>query len=190
MSQVEMMRKVIVETKRVVAGIEPDQLTNATPCVDWDVHALLNHITGGATMFAECVQNGSISDDEMGRLMTTDLVEGDYRQAFGAAADRATAAFDAPGALDRTVKLPFGEMPAGVALQIAIFDVATHALDLAVATSQRQELDPEVLQAAWDSAQSMLTPELRAAGLFAAPREVATDAPLAERLLAFAGRTV
>ena len=40
-------------------------------------------------------------------------------------------AFEAPGAMDKIVALPFGQMPAGVALNIAIFDVATHAVDLA-----------------------------------------------------------
>ena len=38
--------------------------------------------------------------------------------------------------MDRIVKLPFGEMPAGMAVDIAIFDVTTHAWDLAKATGQ------------------------------------------------------
>jgi uncharacterized protein (TIGR03086 family) len=186
----ESMRRVIDETKRVVANVRPDQLDDATPCADWDVRALLNHVTGGATMFAECVEHGSIADDEMARLMTEDLVGDSYKSTFNAAADRAVAAFDEPGALDRMVKLPFGEMPAAAALQIAVFDVTVHALDLAAATGQSRDIDPEVLETAWVTAQSMLTDDMRATGMFAAAQPCPADASRADQLLAFAGRTI
>jgi uncharacterized protein (TIGR03086 family) len=191
MSETELMRNVIVETKKVVAGIKPEQLGDSTLCTDWDVKALLNHITGGSLMFAECVENGSIADEEMGRLMTTDLVGSDYVRVFGAAADRATAAFDSPGALDKIVKLPFGEMPASIALQIAVFDVTTHALDLAKATGQDPNaIAPDVLQAALDAGQAMIGPDMRTPGLFDAAQDVPANAPIADQILAFAGRKV
>ena len=191
MSEVELIGKVITETKKVVAGIKPDQLTNPTPCSEWDVRALLNHITGGSLMFAECVESGSIADDEMARLTTSDLVGDDYVRVFDAAADRAVAAFNAPGALEKIVTLPFGTMPASVALQIAVFDVTTHALDLAHATSQSTDLiSPDVLQAALDVGQAMIGPEMREAGLFGPPQDVPADAPLDDRILAFAGRNI
>lgn len=190
MNPVETMRDVITETKGVVAAVKPGQLADPTPCSEWDVRALLNHITAGATMFAECVEHGSIADAEIGRLMTTDLVGDDYVNVFNAAADRAVAAFDAPGALDKVVTLPFGEMPAAVALQLAVFDVTVHALDLATATGQSTHLDAGVLQAAWDAGQAMLGPDLRGSGLFGAEQAAPADAPLDQRLLAFAGRSV
>ena len=191
MSEVELMGSVIADTKKVVAGIKPDQLADPTPCTEWDVKALLNHITGGSLMFAECVESGSIADDEIGRLTTSDLVGDDYVRVFGAAADRAIAAFNADGALEKIVTLPFGTMPASVALQIAVFDVTTHTLDLAHATGQSTEvISPEVLQAAWDAGQAMIGPELRDAGLFGPPQDAPADAPLDDRILAFAGRQI
>ena len=62
------------------------------------------------------------------------------------------------------VKLPFGEMPAGMAINIAIFDVATHTWDLAKGTGQTMQLDPEVLDAAYELAEAMI-PNMRAGGL-------------------------
>jgi hypothetical protein len=49
------------------------------------------------------------------------------RAQFGSSkSDRARAAFSGQGALEKMVKLPFREMPAGVALNIAVMDVARH----------------------------------------------------------------
>ena len=56
-------------------------------------------------------------------------------------------AFEQPGVLEKTVKLPFGEMPAGVALNIAVFDVLTHAVDIARASGQ-QVNDTELIETA------------------------------------------
>lgn len=182
------IRRVIDETKRVVGRVRADQLADATPCTDWDVRALLNHIAGGATMFAECVEHGAIADAELGRLMTDDLVGDDHIAAFATAADRAVAAFDAPGALDKVVTLPFGQMPASIALQIAVFDVTVHALDLIEATGQPNDIDPDVVETAWQTAQSMLSDDMRAAGLFGPVHECAPDATRSQQLLAYAGR--
>ncbi len=86
-------------------------------------------------------------------------------------------------------KLPFGEMPAGVALSIAIFDVTTHATDLARATGQTIK-DPDLLKDALIMGQQMIGPELRQPGLFD-PEQTAPDGASAEeRLQAFAGRRI
>ena len=149
----DILARVLSELGQVIGGIQADQLSAPTPCTEWDVRGVLNHVTGGSIMFAECIENGSVSDEELGRLMSTDLVGDEPSAVFGAAADRALAAFGAPGALEQTVTLPFGTMPAGVAANIAQFDLAVHALDLAYATGQSTELDPDVLQAGWEAAQ-------------------------------------
>lgn len=189
MDSLAMMGKVLDETQRVVDNIEPSQLDDPTPCSDWSVRDVLNHITGGADMFAIAARDGAVPDDQLGQLLGGDNLGDDYQGAFRAAASRATEAFAPAGVLDKVITLPFGEMPAGVALDIAIFDVTTHAWDLAKATGQSTALDPEVLGAALELAQGMLSDEYRAMGLFAQPIEVPADAPTQDRLAAFAGRT-
>ncbi|MDQ1519631.1 MAG: hypothetical protein QOI55_704 [Actinomycetota bacterium] len=188
MTTVETMRKVLGETQRVVDGIEPSQLGRATPCAEWDVRAVLNHVTGGADMFATCVDEGGISDQRLVELVSGDNLGDDYRSSFEAAAKRAMTAFESPGAADKMVKLPFGEMPAGIAMQIAIFDVAVHALDLAKGSGQSTALDPQVLAAALESGRQMIGPEMRGTGLFDSEVPVAENAPLQDQLAAFAGR--
>jgi uncharacterized protein (TIGR03086 family) len=183
------MRAVIAETGKVVDGIGPDQLGNATPCTEWSVRDVINHITGGSTMFAVCVEQGSVPDDLLGQLLGGDNLGDDYKGAFHAATDRAVAAFGLPGALEKVVKLPFGEMPAGVALQIAVFDVATHACDLAHATGQKVE-NTEVLDAALEAGHQMIGADMRGTGLFEAEQPAPEGATTSEKLLAFAGRKI
>jgi uncharacterized protein (TIGR03086 family) len=189
MDEVATMSRVIEETRRIVDHVEPDQLDNPTPCTAWTVRDLLNHVIGGAEMFAICVRDGDVSDERLGELLTGDNLGADHKAAFAAAAADAEAAFAIPGAMDRMVKLPFGEMPAGMAVNIAIFDVTTHAWDLARATGQDVEIDPEVAALAYEVAQGMLSDDMRATGLFGPAVRVPDDAPMADRLAALAGRT-
>ncbi len=188
MGDVERMRRVLEETQRVVDGIEPSQLHQPTPCGEWDVRAVLNHVTGGADMFAICVNEGSISDDVLGHLVGGDNLGDDYKGAFRQAAERAITAFEQPDVAGKIVTLPFGEMPAAVALRLAIFDVSVHTLDLARGSGQDVDVDPEVLAVALEVGKEMLGPELRGAGLFGAEVSVPDDAPIADKVLAFAGR--
>lgn len=128
-----------------------------------------------------------MSDEAVGALAMGDNLGEDYQGAFKSAAARALAAFSAPGASDKLVKLPFGEMPAGVALNVAVFDLLTHAADLAQATGQRIE-DDELLETALAVGHQTVGPELRKAGVFGPEQSIAADAPAMEKLLAFAGR--
>src|SRR5947208_13907390 len=122
MDEVATMRRVIELTGSVVDNIEPDQLDNPSPCDAWTVRDVLNHVTGGAEMFAICVRDGSMSDEMVGEITTGDRLGDDFKASFHAAADAANESFSIPGAMDRRVKLPFGEMPAGMAVNLAIFD--------------------------------------------------------------------
>jgi uncharacterized protein (TIGR03086 family) len=185
----QLLQRVVNETTTVVNDVADDQLGNPSPCVGWTVRDVINHITGGATLFAISAEQGSVPDEELGRLMGGDNLGADYKAAWAAAADRAMHAFGEPGVLEKTVKLPFGEMPAGVALNIAVFDVLTHATDIARATGQTVD-DTELIESALEVGHQMIGPELRQPGVFDAEQPVAADAPAQDRLLAFAGRRV
>lgn len=190
MEPVATMDRVIAESRRLVDGITPEQLTNQTLCTEWTVRDVLNHITGGATYFARVAEEGSVPDDDLPQLLGGgDNLGDDYKGAFNTAADRAMAAFSQPGVLEKIVKLPFGEMPAGVALNIAIFDVSTHNCDIAEATGQQMQ-DQDVLDAALKVGRQTVQPEMRSPGFFDAEQPCADSASAQERLLAFAGRKV
>jgi uncharacterized protein (TIGR03086 family) len=135
------------------------------------------------------VEQGKVPDDVIGQLMGGDNVGDDPKGAWAVAAKKAMTAFDAPGALDKMVTLPFGEMPGSVALSIAVFDVLTHAVDIATSTGQQVQ-DLDLVETALSMGHQMVGPELRQPGIFDPEQPVATDAPAEIRLLAFAGRRV
>jgi len=184
-----MMQRVVDTTTAVIDKTTTDQLANPTPCTEWTVKDVINHMVGGATMFAISVEEGSVPDDLLGKLMGGDNVGADPKGAWATASDRAMKAFALPGAMDKIVKLPFGEMPGGIALNIAIFDVATHACDLARATGQ-QVTDTELLAGALAIGQQMVGPELRVPGVFGDEQAADAQASAEEKLLAFAGRKI
>ena len=78
----------------VVAGITPDQLDNPTPCDDFTVRGVLEHMIGGATAFAAAYRGEEPTDPDL-----SDPLGG-----FGAVARRPRRRDHArPGALDQTV---------------------------------------------------------------------------------------
>ena len=60
MDSVALLQRVVDQTTALVNGLTPDQLGNKTPCSEWTVRDLINHITGGATMFAVSAEQGSV----------------------------------------------------------------------------------------------------------------------------------
>jgi uncharacterized protein (TIGR03086 family) len=186
---IPMMQRVVDTTTAVIDKTTTDQLSNPTLCTEWTVRDLINHMVGGATMFAVSVEEGSVPDELLGQLIGGDNLGDDPQGAWATASDRAMKAFALPGAMDKIVKLPFGEMPTGIALNIAIFDVATHACDLARATGQHVT-DTELLDGALAMGKQMISPELRVPGVFGDEQAADAQASAEDKLLAFAGRTV
>src|SRR5690349_395717 len=182
-----MLQRVVDTTTAVIDQTTSDQLSNRTLCTEWTVRDVINHMVGGATMFAISVEDGSVPDEMLGRLMGGDNVGDDPQGAWATASDRAMKAFSLPGAMDKIVKLPFGEMPGGIALNIAIFDVATHACDLAQATGQHVT-DSELLAGALAMGKQMIGPDLRVPGVFGDEQAADAQASAEDKLLAFAGR--
>lgn len=185
---VDLLRKTFQETQQVIDRITPEQMANATPCSEWDVRALLNHTVGAVQMFAICASGGELPPLDF-NAPPPDAIGADPAGAFRQAAASALAAWSAEGALNGTVTLPPGEMPAAVAMGVNLVDTYIHAWDIAKATGQEITLDPEVSTAALETAKAVLQPQFRQpGGPFGPEVVVPDDASAGNKLLAFAGR--
>ena len=131
---VDMLKKAFEETQQVIDRVTPGHMAQATPCSKWDVRGLLNHTVSAVQMFATCASGGKPPSFDF--HAPPDIIGDDPAGAFRQAAASALAAWSAEGALDGTVTLPPGEMPATVAIGINLFDTYVHAWDIAQATDQ------------------------------------------------------
>ena len=122
----------------------------------------------------------------------TDCADGDFLAAYDDGSRESLAAFGAPGALDKTVKLPFGDFPGAMFLGLATNDTFTHGWDLAKATGQATDLNPELAEQLLGQARAAIPDTFRGAdgvAPFGPVVVVADSAPAADRLAAFLGRT-
>src|SRR5450432_3112198 len=108
MEGIVMLQRVVDTTNEVIENTSPARLSSPTLCTEWTVKDLINHMVGGATMFAISAEQGSVPDEMLGQLMGGDNVGDDPQGAWARASKRAMAAFEPPGAMERIVKLPFG----------------------------------------------------------------------------------
>jgi uncharacterized protein (TIGR03086 family) len=167
----------------LVESTRADQLSNPTPCSEWNVRDLLNHVIGGGHMFASGLRGDPLAGGEPG-----DLVGDDHRAAFRVSIDGFTAALAKTEELDKPVTLPFGTLPTVAALQLAAGDLLVHSWDLAQATGQAFNPPADFVDASYQFFQVAVNDDLRAAGMFGPALDVANEATPLTKLLAHAGR--
>ena len=177
-------------TARIVTGVEPGQLGLATPCVEWDVGAVLGHLVGGNRLFAHLaagnrMEGPLLADPVALRALATDDPAGAYEETARMVAE----IWREPGALERTVPMPFGPVPGPFAVTLHFVDTLVHGWDLARATGQDTHLDPEVAGAALAFARENLPGAMRGPGRPFGLEVPTTSTSVGDRLVAFMGRT-
>jgi uncharacterized protein (TIGR03086 family) len=174
-------------TRRCVVGIGTDQLELPTPCEGWNVRELLNHIIAGNLWAAELAGGRTIA--EVGSALDGDMLGTNAAAAYDASAEAAARAFEAPGALDAPCAVSYGPVPGSVYAGHRLVDVLIHGWDLATATGQPADLDPQLVDACWDVVRPQLS-LLQASGAFGTEVSGRTgDANPQTSLLAALGRT-
>jgi uncharacterized protein (TIGR03086 family) len=183
----ELLRKAFASTAGVLDNVSTDQMDLPTPCVSWTVRDLVNHIVAGPPFFATTAETG------VAPVRTeTDYTTGDFKAEFHQSAERAVKAFSAEGTMEKPMKLPFGELPGAVFVLIVSTDTFTHGWDLARATGQSTDLDPEVAATLYESVQ-FIPDEMRGRDgekPFGPRVEAPASATAADRLAGFMGRPV
>jgi uncharacterized protein (TIGR03086 family) len=180
---VDLLASVLDKTAEVIAGVPPDVGTRPTPCPDYDVAALVDHLVSWVERFAIAAEgrpDAAAAGGSSGEAAPAD--------AFRAAGRRAVTAFRA-GATERTVSVAGGELPGRAVVGMMLMEYIGHGWDLATATGQHVPYDGEEATAALRAGQGMLRPEYRGPDkAFAHEVAVPDDAGPVERLVGFLGR--
>jgi uncharacterized protein (TIGR03086 family) len=178
----QQLAEIIPLLKGLVDAIRPEQLGRPTPCASFTVEGVLEHMIGGATAFAPAF---------LGRTAPAAADGGARRpvhERFHDAMDELLRAVRSPGAQERTIAAPFGEVPGSVFARFVAFDGLVHGWDIATATGQTYQPRAELVEEVDAFARGALSDAMRDGDTFAAASAAPPDASTLERLVAFTGR--
>ncbi|WP_396447918.1 TIGR03086 family metal-binding protein [Actinomadura sp.] len=171
---------------RIVLEIPEARMDAPTPCPEWDVRSLVNHLIlwngrgGSAALKAPTTGPGEDHDF---------TAEPHWAERFEEQARKTAEAWQDPAAWEGNASLTGNKegMPATFIAGIVFGECVVHGWDLAVATGREPGFPPGVVQAAWE--QIVPTAEVsRQYGAFGPEVPVPEDAPLLDRVLGLAGR--
>jgi uncharacterized protein (TIGR03086 family) len=166
----------------LLAGFRPEDLDASTPCVGCDVRTVVNHVLGEALMMTDA-NRGVAGSNERGDL----IGEGNAASTWQTIGRENVTSWRRHG-LEGDRSYVYGTFPAAVGVVINLGEVLVHTWDLATATGQACDLDPELSASVFGLYRAMPLEHLRADGVFGVEIAVPEDAPIADRLLALLGR--
>ncbi len=185
-----------------IAAVQRAQLTDPTPCTDYDVRTLMGHLLTVLGRVAVLAEGG---DPLAMPIVTTGTPDDAWPAAWTAAAHRVMAAWTDDETLDRMMVLPWAQVPGRAMLGVYTSELTVHTWDLASATGQQVAWDEQVLQTSLAASRSALPGGDREAGFaamaaklpphmagntrpFGNPIDPAHDALLIDQLVAWYGR--
>ncbi|MCP3799314.1 TIGR03086 family metal-binding protein [Allokutzneria sp. A3M-2-11 16] len=185
MELLEAHDRAMEEFDRRVHLVRADQWQLPTPCTEWTVRDLVNHLVG-EQLWAPLLLRGA-TVEEVGDRFDGDQLGDDPVGTWQRAARNARDAFERPDALDDEVEVSFGTIPATDYGWQMTMDLTVHAWDLARAIGDDDALDAELAEAVY----TVMRPEVskwQSSGIFAPPITVPADADPQTRLIALVGR--
>jgi uncharacterized protein (TIGR03086 family) len=185
----EQLRTALTATGGLVAAVAPGQWTAPTPCSDWTVRDLVDHVVFGNRLFAAVLGGEPMPPmPEVLRRQAEDHLGDDAAAAYDAAADELLTACAAEGALDQLVRVPIGEVPGALALHLRVVEALVHGWDLARATGTRLEVPAELVEGELAFTRARLGDLPPGRTPFGPAQPVADDASPLDRLAAALGR--
>lgn len=171
----------------ILGRVRPEQWAAPTPCTQWDVTELTGHLITTMLVYRDLL--GGATAQELLEAMRSqrDVVGDDPVETCQAAADVCAAAFRAPGALERIVHHPIGDIPGEYLLGMRISENVIHGFDLARALGVELVVEDEIVAAVYER-MAPIAGTGGVSGYFEPPVPVRDDAPLSDRLMALVGR--
>ncbi|MBK5289856.1 MAG: TIGR03086 family protein [Acidimicrobiia bacterium] len=183
----ELFERAVATFGRHVQATTDAQWHDPTPCTDWDVRTLVNHVTVEQLWVPPLVGGANVAD--IGDRLDGDQLGVDPVAAWNSAVVASREAFGAPGALDGDVSLSSGPRPAVEYCWEMTVDALIHSWDLARGIGGDEALDEELVELTYERILP-IAESLQESGMFAPPVPVAPTEPLQVRLLGLFGRRV
>ncbi|MGV9940919.1 TIGR03086 family metal-binding protein [Streptomyces sp. NPDC003401] len=172
---------------RLAAAVRDDRLADGTPCPAYAVRDLLGHLTGLAVAFRDAARKdlGPTTDTPPGT--PPDLGPG-RREELPRVLGELVEAWREPAARTGLTRAGGIDLPAEVAIAVAVDELVVHGWDLARATGQDYTPDPAALRASHAFLLAAAEDPAGGAGVFGPVVPVPPDAPLLDRTIGLSGR--
>jgi uncharacterized protein (TIGR03086 family) len=168
----------------ILAEVTPADLGSRTPCSEWDLRALLNHVGARASLSASAAENEAVTTFAD---VSEDLLGSDPADTVQRLIDASVAAWQTATDLDAIRITPLGEVPGVGIIIFQAQDVFVHSWDVAHTLGYAAGYEPALTEAMIEMHHQTITPEMRS--LFFGPEiTVADEDPAIDRLVAFLGR--
>jgi uncharacterized protein (TIGR03086 family) len=181
--EIELLDGVFAKTGAIIATVRPDQLEGPTPCPDYSVGQLVDHIVGWVHVFAGAACGEPFNGDP------TAYRPGDEPgREFAEAARNLCTGWRELG-LDRSVRLSAGELPGQMVFNMTLMEYMAHGWDLAKATRQQIPFTDKEASEVLARAEATLPAQYRGEGkAFGVIVEVPANATSLDRFVGFMGR--
>lgn len=187
MSETELVERAAAPMSKLIRSVSPEQLTAPTPCAEFDVRALLNHLLFWGPSLAGAARKQTV-DPPAATESEVDLVAGDWSAALDTYLDDLAAAWRDPSAWQGTTHVAGpAELPAPLIGGMVVTELTVHSWDLSRALHLTPAWDDDLLRFAHDHLEAT-APMGRDMGAFGPEVPVAPTAPLLDRLLGLSGR--
>jgi uncharacterized protein (TIGR03086 family) len=180
----ELFAKAVEQATACIRNVRDDELSNSTPCTEWDLRTLLNHMVYETLWVPELLRGKTIA--EVGDRFDGDVLGADPVSNWQRSADAALIAVKQADP-DMTVHLSYGDFPARHYIAEMASDILIHGWDVGQSLQCSIMFDPAVAKAVYDQ----LAPNIqgyRGGGFMGEPIDVPTYADIQTKLLAMAGR--
>lgn len=127
------------EFERKLRAVRSEQWSWPTPCGEWNVRQLVNHMTRGNLGYVSLLDGGAAAD--FVRTRDADALGTDPAGAYARSVRECARAFGRPGAMRRILDYPLGPVTGRRALAVRITDSTVHTWDLARAVGEDETLD-------------------------------------------------
>jgi uncharacterized protein (TIGR03086 family) len=185
-------RRALRRSVDLVSLVHDDQWQLPTPCAQWTLRQLVEHMTSENRGFAAAARG----ETEDRSAWTYRSLADDLRTDYARSADEVVAAFGADGVLDREFWLPLiidtMRFPAPQAISFHLLDYVVHGWDVAAALGHPLVIEDELVEVTIDIAEREVpdTPRRERPGAsFRPPVPVPADASKQDRMLAMLGRS-
>ncbi|MEV6958377.1 TIGR03086 family metal-binding protein [Streptomyces sp. NPDC051207] len=173
---------------RLAEGVSDEQFAGPTPCPAYAVRNLLGHLLGLAVAFRDAGRKDlGVTTDTSPEASMPDVGPG-WREELPTVLEELAEAWRDPAAWTGMTRAGGVDLPGEVAGAVAVDELVIHGWDLARATGQDYEPDPEALRAAHAFVTAAAEQPPGENKIFGPPVPVPADAPLLDRTVGLAGR--